>query len=95
MFEDRVMAGFSLEYKIPGHTINGVMPVVDSMIPVHDERYGLIGKNYYITRVERQMSREGRFTVLKLIPPYIWLYFDHDTTSDAEYEAHMIDEINW
>jgi prophage tail gpP-like protein len=95
LFEDRLMASFSLEYELPGHTINGVMPIIDSMIPVHDERYGLVGENYYITRVERKMDYSGRSTVLKLIPPEIWLHFDHDTTDDATYEAHMIDRVFW
>ena len=95
-FEEAVIAAFSLEYRIWGHAINGVMPIVDSMIPVHDERYGLIGQNYYITRTERVLSKDdGKTTMIKVIPPEIWMYFDHDVTSDAEYEAHMIDRIDW
>jgi len=96
VFEERVIGAFSLEYQIAGHTINGNMPVVDSMIPVYDERYGLIGQPYYITRVERKMDiTDGKTTVLKLMPPKIWLYFDHDKTGDAEYNAHMVQRVFW
>lgn len=95
MFEQAVIEAFSLEYQLRDHTINGVLPVVDSMINVYDERYNLVGP-YYIVRVERKLDMgTGRVTVLKLIPPKIWLYFDHDTTSDQEYEEHMIDNVFW
>jgi len=95
MFEDAVINAFSLEYKIAGHYINGNLPVVDSMINLHDERYNLIGTPYYIIRVERQMGFDGRFTVLKLIPPRIWLYLDHDKTGDDEYTEHMVQRVFW
>jgi prophage tail gpP-like protein len=96
MFEERVIGAFSLEYQLKGHTINGVMPVVDSMISVYDERYGLIGQPYYITRVERKLGlSDGATTVLKLIPPKIWLYFDHDKTPDSEYLEHMVQRVFW
>ena len=101
MFEEAVIAGWSLNYQVYGHTINGVMPVVDSMINVHDERYGLTTKEgkggpYYITRVERRLSvSDGRTTVLHLIPAKIWLYFDHDKTSDTEYESWMTKRVFW
>ncbi|MEE9367153.1 MAG: hypothetical protein V3W44_10725 [Dehalococcoidales bacterium] len=101
IFEEAVIAGWSLNYQIYSHTINGVMPVVDSMINVHDERYGLTTKEgkggpYYITRVERRLSiGDGRTTVLHLIPAKIWLYFDHDETSDSEYESWMVDKVFW
>ena len=96
MFEERVIAAFSLEYQIAGHTINGAMPVCDSMINVHDERYGLIGTPYYITRVERKLTMDGgRITMIKLIPPKIWLHFDHDATGDAEYNEHMVQRVFW
>lgn len=99
MFEEAVIGGWSLNYQIPSHTINGVMPVVDSMINVHDERYGLVdskGGPYYITRVERRMDiGDGRTTVLHLIPAKIWLYFDHDVTGDAEYEDWMTKKVFW
>jgi prophage tail gpP-like protein len=96
IFEERVIAAFSLEYQIAGHTINGAMPVCDSMINVHDERYGLVGTPYYITRVERKLNMDGgRVTMIKLIPPKIWLHFDHDSVGDAEYEEHMIQRVFW
>ena len=96
IFEERVIAAFSLEYQLQGHTINGVMPVCDSMINVHDERYRLTGKPYYITRVERKLNMDGgRVTMIRLCPPKIWLHFDHDKTGDAEYEDHMVKAINW
>jgi prophage tail gpP-like protein len=96
IFEEKVIDAFSLEYQIPGHTINGVMPVIDSMIDVHDERYGLIGTPYYITRVERRFDiSDGRTTVLRLIPPKIWLHFDHDATSDSQYLEHMVQRVFW
>jgi prophage tail gpP-like protein len=96
LFEERVIAAFSLEYQMAGHTINGEMPVVDSMINVHDERYNLIGTPYFITRVERKLDiQAGKITMLKLIPPNIWLHFDQDKVGDAEYEEHMIQRVFW
>lgn len=95
MFEEACYKAFSLSYRIAGHTINGVMPVIDTMINVHDERYNLIGNPYYITRVERKMDATGRFTVLHLIPPEIWLHFDHDKTDDVTYERHMMQRVFW
>jgi prophage tail gpP-like protein len=96
LFEERVIDAFSLEYQLRGHTINGVLPTVDSMIPVYDERYGLIGQPYYITRVERKMDiADGKTTVLRLIPPKIWLYFDHDKVGDDEYTAWMVQRVFW
>ena len=94
MVEQAIIEAFSLTYTVRDHVINGVLPVVDSMILVYDERYNLVGP-FYITRVERKMDYSGRFTVLKLIPPKIWLYFKHDETSDLEYEEHMIDHVWW
>jgi prophage tail gpP-like protein len=94
--EQRIIDSFSLEYQMAGHTLNGVLPVIDSMIPVHDERFGLTGQPYYITRVERKLDvSDGRTTVVKLIPPYIWLYLDHDAVGDSEYESHMVDKVFW
>jgi len=49
MFEDAVIGGFSLQYQLRDHLINGFLPVVDSMINVYDERYNLVGP-YYIIR---------------------------------------------
>ncbi len=96
LFEERCIGGFSLEYQIKGHTINGVMPVTDSMINVHDERYDLTGQTYYITRVERKANQsDGRHTVIHLKPAKIWLYFDHDATGDAEYNEHMAQRVFW
>ena len=96
MFEEAAIKAFSLEYKINGHHINGQLPVVDSMINLHDERYGLIGTPYYIVKVERRMSQSaGRSTTLRLIPPKIWLYFDHDTVGDEEYLEHMVQRVFW
>jgi prophage tail gpP-like protein len=95
MVEEAIIGAFSLEYEIAGHHINDVLPVVDSMIPVRDQRLG-IEDNYYIVRVERKYTlTEGKTTVLKLIPPEIWLYFDHDATGDDEYLEHMVQRVWW
>jgi len=95
IFEEKVIGAFSLQYEIAGHHINGVLPVVDSMIPVRDERFGLEDA-FYITRVERSVSLDrGATTVINVIPPKIWLHFDHDKTGDDEYLEHMVQRVFW
>lgn len=95
MFEERVIRAFSLEYQIFGHKINNVLPVVDSMIRVDDDRFNLHDV-FYITKVQRRYNMsEGKTTVLTLIPPKIWLHFDHDSTGDAEYLEHMVQRVFW
>ena len=93
--EQQLIQSFSLEYQMPGHFINGVLPVPDSMINVRDERNGITDA-MYITEVQRKFDiSSGKTQVIKLIPAKIWMHFDHDTTSDDEYLEHLVQRVYW
>ena len=65
------------------------------MVNVRDDRNGF-QDSFYITSVERKYSMDkGKSTLLRLIPPKIWLYLDHDSTGDDAWMKHMVQRVWW
>lgn len=93
--EERVIKGFNLEYMLNGHHApSGALWVTDSLVNVRDERNNISGP-MYITKVERKFDQSGPSTKLRVIPPDIWLAYDHDTTPADWWEAHMAKAVWW
>lgn len=94
---ERALKGLNMEYLIAGHYApTGVLWVPDTMVQLLDERNELDGQ-YYIQRVERRFTgSEGRVTLLRLIPPDVWLgKFDDDSVTPQDFEVEIAKRIWW
>jgi prophage tail gpP-like protein len=96
MVEDSVIKAISIDYELNGHHApSGALWVIDSMVWVTDQRNNL-DSPFYIVRVDRKYDMQnGATTQLRLVPPSIWLYHDHDALSDDAWTKHMVNNVWW
>jgi prophage tail gpP-like protein len=94
---EKALGGFSLTYMMRGHySKTGHLWTPDTMVSVDDDVNG-IKADMYIHQVERRFDQSnGRYTVLHLIPPDLWLgQYDTDKVDNDTFERETMNRIWW
>ena len=93
---DKMLGGYSLDYKLNGHHApSGALWTHDTTVRVNDERNEINDVLYIVGGSRSYSMTDGKHTVLKPWPTYVWLAYDDPGTSSDEWHAKMATKVDW